>query len=304
MLQTTKREPGRLELEARFAPLRIQLEAFAVNVLKDSAETTRNVYVYSLERFFDYLYREHRDTFPSFDEGSVNAFFRELLESEGRSRIYIHKLYSAIAAFSKYLDKPLNKSNVFEDIHPKGRIEGRLERIEARLYRDYVTVLQDRNADLKLGKLRDKLRNYLIFRVVASTGLSLEEVLEWNLSDVDGPLCSAHPELQGLLKEYRRFRLDNDQRIYYLKLQRQEAQGRLPEPVHRAIREEIALAAVPPLREPDQAYDMLLEMALLRYTERNFQFNPALFVSNRYKRVSKDAIVDAFKLVGFYSSRL
>ncbi|MDD9309749.1 tyrosine-type recombinase/integrase [Cytobacillus firmus] len=325
-----------------YKPIREKLLYFIENELVGNAAETQRSYYYSLELFFEYLLNNFTDHFPHYTEKEVNQFIKSLGK---KSPSYIHRIFNAIHNYSMFIGVPLNKKRIalpkqtdYKQIQPRSLSNERMDSIENRLYLEYIKQ-KEKNEQRKgsafpnTGKVRDKLRNYILYRLMVQTSLRISEAISLDFVDIflDGKREESRylyikgkgnkhrkvpipKELKELLTFYIDFRKQYDEEIEFEKLYFKLLNKRLSGKEYEGILENLTEAeqkALDELNNKDNLNfgEILLSLdiqsnALRRYIENTFKQNTALFISNRGKRVSKDAMLKMFSKEGIRSHDL
>lgn len=183
------------------------------------------------------------------------------------------------------------------------------------------------------SKLRDVYRNYVAFKLMSVTGMRINEAIGLDFDDINFKENYIHikksknmteryipvpSDVMDLLKEYIKFRKDKDKDIEKTKLEvKIYGSDILKEDLSKAIDEYLDNKSIQKIREQieeikaDREIDKqskkfqigLLLMSIrseyvvaaIKYVDATFVQNTALFISNRYRRVSDKTIMRVFR---------
>lgn len=323
-----------------YKPVRENLALYIETELEGNALETQRSYYYSLELFFEYLITDFKDSFPSYTEKEVNSFIRSLGK---KSPSYINRIFNAIYSYSIFKGVLLDKKKIalpkqidYKQIQPRSLSDKRMDTIENHLYMQYIKQKEKSKKKKFLpntSKVRDKLRNYILYRLMVQTSLRISEALSLDLDDIhlEGKREESrylvvrgkgnkfrkvpiHLELKDILSYYIEFRKQNDEEIEFEKRFFRLLNKRLIQSDIDGIQENLTkgerktledLGKKESLSFPEKLLLLDIQLvALRRFVKRSFNQNPALFISNRSKRVSKDAMLKMFSNEGIRSHDL
>ncbi|MDA1569397.1 site-specific integrase [Bacillus cereus] len=319
-----------------FIPLRKDHEKY-IKTLK-VAEKTKKTYADSLETFFKYLFEHKMDRLETYDENDINDFILHSVKKEKRKTSYLRKVMTTVFDYTRYKQRFLDKKKI-EWIENKSKPTGiitkeRLKEIEDQLYKKYVKVTSRMDFFPKLSKLRDGKRNYLLFKLLLELGCELEELILCNLEDVkeengakgiwiNKRFVPMRQKTYELVERYVDFREEKDIQIEKEKWEIRYLSNRESNSVVSLAREHASPgawdsydAAVKKFEEEgtlnsEEANKTLsfLEFGaclngISNYVDKTFVFDNSLFVSNRYKRISKVTCMEILRKLKVRSTTL
>lgn len=320
-----------------FLPVRTDFEVY-IQTLTVAASTKKS-YLDGLESFFRYLFDNKIDRMTCFDEQDINDFIAYKVEKEKRKTSYLRRLLTVIFDYCRHTQRFLDKKKIqmIENrTEDKGIIRKvRIEMIEEELYKKYREVATRDEAIPKLSKLRDKKRNYILFKLILETGTEINELLQCDLEDImiengvtgikiEDRFVPLNEKTYNLMQNYISFRKKQDIEVEIEKWGIGFTTKRLEE----RIRNEIAptygsktlwedYEKTREQYEKDGALESksakivlndkflgICSNAITNYVNETFVFNNSLFVSNRYKRISKVTVMEILRKLGVTSTTL
>lgn len=320
-----------------FLPVRTDFESY-IQTLTVAASTKKS-YLDGLESFFRYLFDNKIDRMTSFDEQDINDFIAYKIEKEDRKTSYLKRLLTVIFDYCRYTQRFLDKKKIQmieNHTENKGIVKKvTIEQIEKELYNQYLEVATRDEIIPKLSKLRDKKRNYILFKLILETGSEINELLQCDFDDItiengitgiriQDRFVPLNQKTYNLMQNYISFRKKKDKEVEIEKWEIGFTTKRLEE----KIRNEIAPAYGSKMlwedyKETEEQFkrDGTFESktakivlndkffgiclsAIENYVNETFVFNNSLFVSNRYKRISKVTVMEILRNLRITSTTL
>ncbi|MEW9672401.1 tyrosine-type recombinase/integrase [Ammoniphilus sp. 3BR4] len=233
------------ELYYEYEPIRKKIKEYVESELMGKTQDTQITYYYTIEKFMEFLFLNGFENLPQFTEKEINAYYHRLYD-EKKSSFYINRTFYPISSFARFMDIKLEKKKValpkaedLRDIQPRSLEDERVEQLENFLYLE-LKKQQDKAAKSLLfctGKIRDKFRNYVLYRLMVQCGLRISEAINLDIEDVvlDGKreesrFLHVHQgkgrkprkipipmDLKHVLADYIQFREEKDKQIEFEK---------------------------------------------------------------------------------------
>lgn len=333
----------------RFLNEKKRHKEYADNELMGKSKNTAKTYLDSLQKFFTYLFFYERETFPIFSTNEVSRFvehLKEIKEPKRFSANYIVRIYAAIASYAKYNNYPLDKKKIDLPTIPSVlELEGRsLEEDKLRTLNEMfrnafyeARMNQEERIIPNLSNQRNLFRNWVIFRLMAATGMRISEVVDLEIDDLylEGSRTESRyvhirktktkierkiplsQDITKLLKDYIAFRKKNDLEIEKQKEYFNQINNRSKLTIEMIMnkKEIVKYESIQKKLQKENLSTMeknaiLTELSMMRmekidaYIERKFKPLPYLFISNRNQVVSKNTIMDVFRKKNITSHQL
>ncbi|MGR9594414.1 tyrosine-type recombinase/integrase [Bacillus thuringiensis] len=320
-----------------FLPVRTDFEAY-IQTLTVAASTKKS-YLDGLESFFRYLFDNKIDRMTCFDEQDINDFIAYKVEKEERKTSYLRRLLTVIFDYCRHTQRFLDKKKIKmieNHTENKGIIRKvRIEMIEEELYKKYREVATRDETIPKLSKLRDKKRNYILFKLILETGSEINELLQCNLEDIviengvtgikiEDRFVPLNQKTYNLMQNYISFRKKQDieeekirneiapacrnrkvgNRIYYKKINGSKTLWEDYEKTREQFERDRALESKSAKIVLNDKFLGICSNAIVNYVNETFVFNNSLFVSNRYRRISKVTVMEILRKLGVTSTAL
>ncbi|GCF76337.1 hypothetical protein BC2926_38780 [Bacillus cereus] len=310
-----------------FLPVRRNYEEYVETL--SVTEKTKKSYSDSLETFFNYLFKHKLDRLETFNEDDLSDFIEYKVTKEERKTTYLRKIMTSVLDYARYKQRFLDKKKIAwmeNKSQPKKVVtKAKLEEIENFLYLKYEKVTERHDLLPKLSKLRDQKRNYIMFKLLLETGCEIEELLLCNVENVQtengvngiwirGRFVPLRKHTFESLQKYMQFRKDKDilieeekweigiktRRLWF---KAEEISEKYADPLLvkrlEETKKEFKKKGISDTNAAKQAlidlkYSIMLN-GVYRYIKETFVFNNALFVSNRYNRISKVTCMEIFR---------
>ncbi len=320
-----------------FLPVRNDFETYIE--LLNVAASTKKSYLDGLESFFRYLFDNKIDRMTCFNEQDINDFIVYKVKKEDRKTSYLKRLMTVIFDYCRYKQRFLDKKKIQmleNHTENKGIIKKvTIEQIEEELYNQYLEVATRDEIIPKLSKLRDKKRNYILFKLLLETGSEINELLQCDFDDIkiengitgiqiQDRFVPLNQKTYNLIQNYITFRKKKDKEVEIEKWEIGFTTKRLEEKIRNEIapsygskmlwedyketrgqfkRDGTLESKTAKIVLNDKFFGICLS-AIENYVNETFVFNNSLFVSNRYKRISKVTVMEILRKLRITSTTL